>query len=130
MKNAIAFLLVCSTTVTVFAQEPPYVYQQFGYFPPTNEAGTLSEDQKAVLSDCVKLANERGESSKKSAEKMAAIYGNQALQYDYFGVYLTGCLADEKDGKGWVVQEKKGGVWEKVRPRYATRTFMKLDPTK
>lgn len=128
MKKAIALLLLCSATV--FAQEPPYVYQQFGYFPPANETGSLSEDQKAVLDDCVKLANERGESAKKNAGKMAAIYGDQALQFDYFGVYLTGCLADEKDGKGWGVQEKKGEVWEKVRPRYATRTFMKLDPTK
>lgn len=128
MKKAIALLLLCSTTA--LAQEPPYIYQQFGYFPPTNEAGSLSEDQKAVLDDCIKLANEQSESSKKNAEKMAAIYGNQALQYDYFGVHLTGCLADEKDGKGWMVQEKKGEVWEKVRPRYATRTFMKLDPTK
>lgn len=128
MKKAIALLLLCSATA--FAQDPPYVYQQFGYFPPTNEAESLSEDQKGELDDCVKFAKERGESSKKNAEKMAAIYGNQASQYDYFGVYLTGCLADEKDGKGWMVQEKKDGAWEKVRARYATRTFMKLDPTK
>lgn len=128
MKKAIALLLLCSATA--FAQDPPYVYQQFGYFPQTNEAGSLSEAQRAVLEDCVKFAKERGESSMKNAEKMAAIYGNQALQYDYFGVYLTGCLADEKDGKGWMVHEKKDGVWEKVRSRYATRTFMKLDPTK
>ena len=128
MKKIIVFLLLCSATA--FAQEPPYVYQQFGYFPPTYEAGILSKDQKAVLDDCVKFAKERDESSKKTAEKMAVIYGNQALQYDYFGVYLTGCLADEQDGKGWTVQEKKSDAWEKVRSRYATRTFMKLDPTK
>ena len=105
MKNTIALLLLCSANV--FAQEPPYVYQQFGYIPPTNEAGSLSENQKAALDECIKLANERSESSKKNTEKMAAIYGSQALQYDYFGVYLTGCLADEKDGKGWIVQEKR-----------------------
>lgn len=128
MKKAIALLLLYSATVS--AQEPPYIYQQFGYFPSANETGNLSEDQKAALDDCVKLANERSESAKKTAGKMAAIYGDQALQFDYFGVHLTGCLADEKDGKGWGVQEKKGEVWEKVTPRYAVRTFMKLDPTK
>jgi hypothetical protein len=127
MKKLVVPFLLISTTA--FAQEPHYIYQQFGYSPQNADAQGLSRSQQAELDNCVKLAKDRDDSSKENAEKMAAIYGKQALQYDYFGVYLTGCLADEKDGKGWSVQEKKGDAWENVRSRFAIRTFMKLDPT-
>ncbi|WP_156521230.1 hypothetical protein [Halothiobacillus diazotrophicus] len=120
------FLLI---SATAFAQEPPYIYHQFGYSPQNAYAQGLSHTQQAELDNCIQFAKKRDEASKKNAEKMAAIYGNQVLQYDYFGVYITGCLADEKDGKGWSVQEKKGDQWERVRSRFAVRTFMKLDPT-
>jgi hypothetical protein len=127
LKNLVFFFLLFS--MKVFAQEPPYIYQQFGYTPPNYDVQGLSQAQKSELDGCIKLAKEQEEYSKKNAEKMAAIYGMEVQQHDYFGVILTGCLADEKDGKGWIVQERKGDVWENVRSRFAARTFMKLDPT-
>ena len=127
MNKLIFSFLLFSTTA--FAQEPPYIYLQFGYTPPNLDVQGLSKNQQSELDGCIKLAKEGDEAFTKNAKKMAAIYGSQAMQYDNFGVYLTGCLADEKDGKGWTVQEKRSDTWEKVRSRFAARSFMKLDPS-
>lgn len=127
MKKTLFFISLFSATA--FAQDPPYIYQLFGYTPPNFDEKALSQSQQDELDGCTNFAKERDEVSRKDLKKMARIYGPQALQYDFFGIYLTGCLADEKSGKGWSVQEKRGELWEKVRSRFATRTFMKLDPT-
>jgi hypothetical protein len=126
VKKLTFFFLLFSASA--FAKEPIYIYQQFGYAPPAYDSQELSQSQQTELDDCIKFAKERNETSKKNAEKMAAIYGPQALQYDYVGVHLTACLADEKTGKGWMVYEKRGNEWTSVRSRYALRKFMKLDP--
>ncbi|MDR1349596.1 MAG: hypothetical protein LBJ59_02225 [Zoogloeaceae bacterium] len=61
---------------------------------------------------------------------MSSIYGMDMGRTDWFCVALTGCLAEEKQGKGWIVQEKEGENWKVVRSRYATRALMGLDPEK
>lgn len=127
MKGLGVFLLLFTTTA--IAREPPYTYQQFGYVPPDYDLKALSQERKSELDSCVKLAKETEEASKKSADKMSVVYGRQALQYDYFGVYLTACLADEKAGKGWTVLERQSGTWKNSASRFATRTFMKLTTT-
>jgi hypothetical protein len=124
---SIAILLAISGVA--IAADPPYIYKEFGYSPPNIELGQLNETQRAVLDSCVSFAKERETSARSNSGRMAAIYGTQARQYDYFGVYLTGCLTDEKDGKGWLVYQKTLNDWQAVKSRYATRTFMQLDPS-
>lgn len=129
MKNLLLLGVIFLSSNTALAHEIlPYNYLQFGYAPVKYESGEISEEQRAQLNGCITFAKERQEDLKKSAEAMAAIYGQQSLQHDNFGVYLTNCLTNEKEGKDWEVYEKRDGAWKKVTPRFASRSFMKLDP--
>ena len=122
-------LFACSCSA--LAAEPPYIYKQFGYSPsPSGEFGELSKAEQKVLDSCIDLARKNEREATKNHDQRAAIYGKSAPQWDYFGIYLTGCLADEKDGRGWFVYEKTTDEWRRViKSRYAVRTFMGLDPT-
>ncbi len=126
-KFMVLFVLFSSAAL---AQEPAYVYQQFGYSPKQYEGNGLAKDQQSELDGCIKAARVEDESWKKNAEFVSTLYGKQALEGDHYGLVLTTCLGDEKHGKGWTVQEKNGDTWKNVTPYYASRVLMKLDPTK
>ena len=122
------FLALLLTPATVLADELPYVYRQFGFAPPQYSGGQLSDAQRSTLESCIKASRGEEEARRKAMGTLSAIYGQDMSQVDFFGVAITGCLADEKDGKGWTVQERRDDSWRPVRSRYAMRTFMKLDP--
>jgi hypothetical protein len=126
MKKVMLLLLLCS--MPVLAEEPAHVYKQFGYSPPQWD-GVLSEARKLELDECMKTAADSEAKARANAEKLSAIYGVDMSREDVFGAVLTGCLAEEQQGKGWIVQEKEGVSWKAVRARYAARAFMGLDPS-
>jgi hypothetical protein len=125
LRIALAVLLV---PATAWAEELPYAYRQFGFAPPQYSGGPLSDTERATLDSCIKQSRGEAESRRKAMGTMSTLYGQDMSQVDFFGVAVTGCLSDEKDGKGWTVQERRDDSWRPVRSRYAMRTFMKLDP--
>ena len=121
-----AAVLVTLIAGTAFAQEPPLRHGEFGFQPKGWEGAELTGPQQEALSDCVAAASK----STEQAAALASLYGRQPGQADFYGATLSGCLADEKDGKGWVALKRSGQAWESVTSRYALRSFMGMDPTK
>jgi len=112
------------------AQEPALTHGQFGFQPKDWEGSQLTEVQKKELDECVAYAAKQTGTSKEDRAARDTLYGLQAGRADFYGAILSGCLADEQQGKGWLVFKRSGQEWEPVKARYALRSFMGLDPSK
>ncbi|MDR0234500.1 MAG: hypothetical protein LBI31_06860 [Zoogloeaceae bacterium] len=115
MKKLSLLLLFCAATA--FAQEPPYIYKQFGFIPKEYK-GALTAKQKGELDACLNKAREQKDQAK----------ANGQASGDLFGFSISNCLANNSDlGKGWRVQEKTDAGWQDVSVLQVVRTFMGID---
>lgn len=129
MKHyTVALALLVSSAA--FAQEPPLVRGQFAFQPKGWEGAQLSDAQKKDLDECVAIAAKQAGTPKEDRAALDALYGMKPGQADFQGAVLSGCLADEKQGKGWVALKRNGQAWEAVSSRHALRSFMGMDPSK
>lgn len=128
MKRTIAVVIALISS-TAFAQEPAVIYGQFGFQPKDWSSAQLTETQKKDLESCTSVAKQAG-GPKEDRAALDSLYGFKPGQADMYGAVLSGCLADEKDGKGWVALKRSGQAWEPVTGRYALRSFIGMDPTK
>lgn len=120
MKQFSSLLLFCVTAscaTATWAQEPPHVYKDFG-FTPKGYANALTAKQKADLDACQNSAKEQVDRAKASNQT--------ATSGDLYGYTLSDCLADEENGKGWIVREKTAEGWKVVPMRRVTRKFIGL----
>lgn len=112
------------------AADPPYIHGAFGLQPADWSEGPLNPVQQKSLDECLAAANEAAHQDPEVAEMMGALYGKGFAMGDQFGAVLVGCLADERDGRGWAVLRKEGDQWRRVTARAAARELMALDPAK
>lgn len=101
----------------------PFVYGEFAFKPSQWNGGSLTPNQSEELEDCKAMATPKAASS-----KLYEIYGLKKEDVDFYGATLTGCLSDEKDGKGWLVQRRTKDGWESVKSRFAARSFLGQNP--
>jgi hypothetical protein len=107
---------------------PPFVYKNFGFAPNDWKGNELSSKHIQELDECKAVATNQQKGSSTN-NKLDALYGFKLSTVDLYGTTLTGCLADEKDGKGWFVYARTPDSWNKVSSRYAARTFLGIDPS-
>ncbi len=69
-KIMVLFVLFSSAAV---AQEPAYVYQQFGYSPKQYEGKDLAKDQQSELDGCIKAARVEDETWKKNSQLVSTL---------------------------------------------------------
>ena len=129
MKPYVA-VLISLVASTAFAQEPAFTHGPIGFQPKGWDSAQLTETQKKDLDACLSDAAKNSEASKKDRAALDSLYGFKPGQMDYYGAALSGCLTDEKHGKGWIAVQRSGQLWEPVSSRYALRTFMGMDPSK
>ncbi|MDR2637556.1 MAG: hypothetical protein LBB55_04390 [Zoogloeaceae bacterium] len=110
-------LLLCLCSFAALAQDPPYIYKQYGFVPKQYKAGPLTETQKAELDECVSAA--------RAMQKYAK--SNPRAAGDLFGVSISECLTAEGTGKGWQALEKTADGWKPVLTLDVMRDFMGLD---
>ena len=129
MKRYAAALLLLASSAAM-AQELALTHGQFGFQPKAWSGAELSEAQRKDLDECVAIARQQAGAPKEDRAALDALYGLKPGQTDMYGAILSGCLGEDKPGKGWSVMKRSGGVWEPVTARHALRSFMGMDPTK
>ena len=122
-KISLAMLFLPAIAI---CQDYPVAHASFVFHPIGWIEGPLTDAQVKNLGECRELAQAQAGQS----DKLASLYGQKKGSMDLYGSILAGCLADERNGKGWVVLRLDGDKAEKVTSRYAVRTFMGLNPAK